>query len=62
MILEEGEVFGPDAELNWDEVYNVPKGREPMHSEKFMLLETPYVKYLRYVVSSCLDKVYCVHV
>ncbi|XP_045214295.2 transmembrane protein 94-like isoform X2 [Mercenaria mercenaria] len=45
-ILEEGEVFSPDAD---NEVYNMPKVREPTQSQKFMILETPYVKCLRHI-------------
>ncbi|KAL4241053.1 hypothetical protein ACF0H5_001831 [Mactra antiquata] len=45
-ILEEDEVYCPD-DTEKSDVCNQPKGREVKHSAKFMLLETPYVKYMR---------------
>jgi hypothetical protein len=44
VILEEGEVFSPDIQTD---IYNMPKVRAPTQTQKFLLLETPYVKCLR---------------
>ncbi|XP_060605817.1 transmembrane protein 94-like [Ruditapes philippinarum] len=46
VILEEGEVFSPDIQTD---IYNMPKVRAPTQTQKFLLLETPYVKCLRHI-------------
>lgn len=46
VILQTDEVFSPHQEDD-SEVTSAPKSRQPMQAEKFMLLETPYMKCLR---------------
>lgn len=50
VVFEEHEVYSPDIEPA-RESFNSPKSREPLRTHKFVLLETPYIKHLRYITA-----------